>query len=121
MEDRQGRTWKQALTNVAIAAGLALAGYFIGGKRTTNPPETLRPTGEEEEPLRPGWHRPLPLVAPRPTYWPVVFGLGVAFMTWGVATLYLVSAFGIVLVLIGLIGWIVDLVRESEGAGQHES
>ena len=67
------------------------------------------------EPMRAGWGRPDPEVVARPTYWPMVFGLGIAFFMWGLISNLFVIGLGIFLVLIGLVGWIMDLVSEFGG------
>lgn len=64
------------------------------------------------EPMRPGWSRPDPEVVARPTYWPMVFGLGIAFFMWGLISNLFVIGLGLFLLLIGLVGWIMDLVSE---------
>ena len=63
----------------------------------------------DEEELPPGWSRPKPDHVPRPTYWPAVMGLGVTCLFWGVVTTYVISAVGLVLVVIALAGWIGEL------------
>ena len=62
--------------------------------------------------LPPGWNRPLPEHVPRPTYWPVVLALGVAFIFWGFLTSLLITAVGVVLLAIALGGWIGELTHE---------
>jgi len=46
---------------------------------------------------------------PSPSVWPAVFGAGIALLLFGVVTSYFFSAFGFVLMVMGLAGWIEDL------------
>jgi hypothetical protein len=46
---------------------------------------------------------------PHPTYWPVTMALGITFSLWGIVTSWLVSAVGIILFILALIGWLGDL------------
>ncbi len=46
---------------------------------------------------------------PHPTYWPTTMALGITFSLWGIVTSWLVSAVGIILFVIALIGWLGDL------------
>ena len=70
------------------------------------------PLPQHGEPLRPGWSRPAPEVVPRPTDWPMVFALGIAFFMWGLISNLFVLGLGLFLLLTGLVGWILDLVDE---------
>src|SRR5439155_14528304 len=56
---------------------------------------------------------------PRPTAWPIVLSLGVTMIALGIATSLAFSAVGGTLLLVGLIGWISQLLP---GRGhEHES
>jgi len=55
------------------------------------------------------WNDPLPEVIPRPTYWPIVFALGVNFLLFGVVTRYVMSGVGLILLVIALVGWIGEM------------
>jgi len=46
---------------------------------------------------------------PSPSVWPAVVGAGVALALFGVVTSYFFTAFGFVLLVMGLAGWIEDL------------
>jgi hypothetical protein len=70
------------------------------------------PLPQHGEPMRPGWGRPDPEVVARPTYWPMVFGLGIAFFMWGLISNLFVLGLGLFLLIVGLVGWILDLVAE---------
>lgn len=70
----------------------------------------LRP--RHGEPLRDGWSRPGPERIPEPTYWPMIFGLGIAFFMWGIISNLFVLGLGFTLLVIALIGWIADLLTE---------
>lgn len=50
---------------------------------------------------------------PHPTYWPVTFALGIMFSFWGIITSFLLSAVGIILLIVALVGWLGDL-RDAE-------
>jgi hypothetical protein len=70
------------------------------------------PLPQHGEPMRPGWGRPDPEVVARPTYWPMVFGLGIAFFMWGLISTLPVLGLGLFLLIVGMVGWILDLVAE---------
>jgi len=70
----------------------------------------LRP--KPGEPLREGWSRPAPEKLPHPTYWPMIFGLGIAFFMWGLISNLFVLGTGFTLLVIGFTGWIADLLTE---------
>ena len=67
-----------------------------------------------------GWVAPLPAIAPKPTYWPAVLGVGIAFLAGGLATYLILSAAGLAIVIAAAIGWIHDLVLEYKGAANGE-
>ena len=48
---------------------------------------------------------------PAPTYWPAVLALGVTLIGMGIVTGLVLSAVGVVILVVGLIGWIGDLLR----------
>lgn len=70
---------------------------------------------ETEQPFvpQPGWSRPKPEKTPEPTYWPALSALGVMFFAWGIIANFWVLLFGAVLFIIGIWGWIGDLLHES--------
>ncbi|HMA35208.1 MAG TPA: hypothetical protein VKY74_12130 [Chloroflexia bacterium] len=75
-------------------------------------PAAERPASEPPNlPLRPGWHRPRPARLPPPSYWPTVLALGVMFLFWGLVSSLIVSGVGLVLLGIGLAGWVGELRR----------
>jgi hypothetical protein len=76
------------------------------------------PLPQHGEPLRPGWGRPDPEVVARPTYWPMVFGLGIAFFMWGLISNLFVLGLGLFFLLVGLVGWVLDLVAEFSEPGR---
>ncbi len=49
---------------------------------------------------------------PAPTVWPAVLASGVTFAAVGVVTSPLLIAFGVLLVIVSVVGWISELVRE---------
>ncbi len=69
---------------------------------------------DPDEPLRPGWSRPRPAKIPRPTYWPAVVGLGITLTFWGMISTIFVGATGVVFLIIGITGWVWELMYESE-------
>ena len=46
---------------------------------------------------------------PSPSVWPAVLGAGIALALFAVVTSYFFTAFGVVLMVMGLAGWIEDL------------
>ncbi len=49
---------------------------------------------------------------PKPTYWPFFMALGLMFAGWGLLTIWLISAAGLLVFVISLIGWINILRHE---------
>src|SRR5580765_8122248 len=72
--------------------------------------------GQAQEAVDPkeGWNTPVPERLPAPTYWPVVMSLGIAFVMWGIVTTVLISAVGLVLFVVALVGWIGDIRHEAK-------
>lgn len=68
----------------------------------------------DEGELRPGWVRPRPDHIPRPTYWPAVLALGVTFAFWGLITTLVITIIGLVLMGIGLAGWVGEWRHEQD-------
>ena len=50
---------------------------------------------------------------PGPSLWPITLAGGIALLCAGVATTWLFSAAGVVIILVALGGWIRDLRREA--------
>ena len=67
-----------------------------------------------DEPLRPGWSRPRPEKIPRPTYWPAIVGLGITLTFWGMISTIFLGATGVIFLIIGITGWVWELMYESE-------
>ena len=55
--------------------------------------------------------KPRPHRLPPPTYTPAVVGLGVAVIAWGAVTTMAIAVLGLVLLAIGIGGWIRDVRR----------
>ncbi|HYW35970.1 MAG TPA: hypothetical protein VE868_11220 [Balneolaceae bacterium] len=55
------------------------------------------------------WNDATPQEIPPFTYWPIILGLGLMFISWGVVTIFPIFALGLVMFFIGLGGWISDL------------
>jgi hypothetical protein len=58
------------------------------------------------------WTEPKPEVLPRPTYWPAVLALGVAFVFWGLVASLVITIIGLTLTGLALAGWIGEVLRE---------
>jgi hypothetical protein len=54
----------------------------------------------------------LPERMPEPTYWPFVFAVSLLFLGWGLLTIWVISAAGIIGMIISIRGWIKDLLYE---------
>ena len=59
-------------------------------------------------------HPAVPEELPQLTFWPVFLALGVVFLFWGILTSLLISATGLVISGISLLGWITDLNSENQ-------
>ncbi len=126
--------WR-ALVSVAAAIGAAILARTYGkargdiaervSVRTIGEPSARKDRereGQEGEaqagPLAlrdqppPGWVRARPEKTPRPTYWPVVLALGVAFLFWGLVNDIFIIGLGVIFFLIGAAGWIGELRHE---------
>ncbi len=124
--------WR-ALVSVAAAIGAAILARTYGkargdiaarvSVRTIREPSAREGReGREEEagagPLAlrdqppPGWVRARPEKTPRPTYWPVVLALGVAFLFWGLVNDIFIIGLGVIFFLMGAAGWIGELRHE---------
>ncbi len=78
-----------------------------GGAKTYQTPD--QPSATRQGGLRTGWHAPDHLDLPAPTYWPAVTALAIVFLAWGIVTFWLISVVGLLLLIVGLAGWIGDL------------
>lgn len=65
-----------------------------------------------EPPLPQGWKKPRPEHLPRPTYWPAILALAITLALLGPVTLMQITAVGIVVGAVALIGWIGELLHE---------
>lgn len=63
----------------------------------------------EEEPITP---RAEPPHMPKPTVWPMVTALAIAFLLWGLISSALVSVVGVVTFAVAITGWIGDIRHE---------
>lgn len=61
------------------------------------------------DPLPPGWNRPLPEKIARPTYWPAALAFGATLTLWGPVTTLVISAVGLAVSAVALIGWIYEV------------
>ncbi len=74
------------------------------------PAADQRPPAAQAE-TKPGWQRLEHVTVPRPTYWPAVLALGVTFLAWGLISSMLISAAGLLLLVVALGGWIGELLH----------
>ncbi len=75
-------------------------------------PET-RPAGEPDQPGL-GWSHPRPATLPRPTYMPAVLAFGIVLAFWGLIASPILTAVGLLLGIIALVGWVGAIVHEQE-------
>jgi hypothetical protein len=61
---------------------------------------------------RDGWSVPRPERIPRPTYWPAIMALAIAFMLFGVVTSWIFTGTGAVMFVLSLGKWIGELIRD---------
>ncbi|MDQ2827518.1 MAG: cytochrome c oxidase subunit 4 [Chloroflexota bacterium] len=99
------RTYTQEPTRTPVAAGTATR---AGGLTA----EEHAPDHEMETAPQPGWSRPKPEIIPRATYWPILFGGGIAFIFWGIISDVWMFGAGLILAIASIIGWINDLLNE---------
>jgi hypothetical protein len=66
--------------------------------------------------LRPDetWNDPKPEKIPRPTFWPATLAFGVTFLLWGIVTMWIVSALGLVIIAVAIGGWIREIIHEHQ-------
>lgn len=62
--------------------------------------------------MKDGWNTLKPETLPKPTYWPAVMALGIAFMAMGLATNLVISGVGLFLFALSLAGWIGEIRHE---------
>jgi hypothetical protein len=118
MENRPRPFWQPLVKGVTAAMAILAAGAVLGGKA---PPALDRPGApevqrgrERADLLAQGWNPSTPQRLIKPTYWPFVLGLGIVFLLGGIATRYLISGVGLFIFVLGMIGWIRDLLDEQE-------
>ena len=99
------RTYTQEPTRAPVVAGTATR---AGGLTT----EERAPDREAETAPQAGWSRPKPEIIPRATYWPILFGGGIAFIFWGVISDVWMFGAGLILAIASIIGWVNDLLNE---------
>jgi hypothetical protein len=57
----------------------------------------------------PGWQVLPTAPLPHPTYFPAGLAMGVAFLFWGLITIWVVWLVGVVLFIAALAGWITEI------------
>jgi hypothetical protein len=55
------------------------------------------------------WSEAAPQEIPPFTYWPITVATGLTLFDWGIITLFPIFILGIIIFVIGLIGWIYEL------------
>lgn len=120
MNEPPRRPWGRMVTAItatlAVAAGaLALGrGHQVDRDVDRSRMPEVQQGKQRDVLLAQGWGVPAPPRLIKPTYWPFVFGLGIAFLLGGIATRFLVSGVGLFIFAVGSIGWIVDLLDEQD-------
>ena len=99
------RTYTQEPTRTPVTAGTATRAGGLTAKEHA-------PDHEMETAPQPGWSRPKPEIIPRATYWPILFGGGIAFIFWGIISDVWMFAAGLILAIASIIGWVNDLLNE---------
>jgi hypothetical protein len=84
--------------------------WDVGGEGQSPRPDEIAATGETPEELAAA-HAGIHL--PKPTIWPFVVGLGIAVVAFGFVTSWWFAGLGIVVLVVGVAGWIGDLLHES--------
>jgi hypothetical protein len=57
--------------------------------------------------------KPLPEHLVKPTYWPQVLALGIAFLLWGVISNLFISVIGLALFVLALSNWVRELRHDA--------
>jgi hypothetical protein len=65
-----------------------------------------------EPPPAAGWKKPLPEQLPPRTYWPAILALAMTLALLGPVTLMPITAVGVLLGAVALVGWIGDVLDE---------
>ncbi len=63
---------------------------------------------------QPDWEKAKPERLPKPTYWPFFLAMGLAFMSWGLLTTWVILVTGAIIFVTALVGWINILRHEGE-------
>ena len=64
---------------------------------------------EDSSAIPPGWQVLPEEPLPRPTYFPAGLAMGVAFLSWGLITSWVILLVGLVLFSAALAGWITEI------------
>ena len=70
------------------------------------------PIVKHSEAVPPGWQELPQEPLPHPTYFPAGLAMGVAFISWGLITQWVVFVVGVVLFAASLAGWITEIRHE---------
>lgn len=117
MENRSRPLWERLAAGVSGALAVLALGATMRGQGVvlSRPREPEAQRGLEREALvGQGWSPASPQKLIKPTYWPFVFGLGIAFLLGGIPTDFMVSGVGLFIFVFGLVGWVRDLLDEQD-------
>lgn len=76
-------------------------------KVISNGPDATRPTPDSQG------STPLPESIPRATIWPAVLALGIVASVWGVLTSLYLTVAGVIVSIVGIGGWIREIMLEN--------
>ena len=96
----------------AQVGGGAIASDAAADLATGEPAENAAERPRAPLQLRPGWQAVEREALPRPTYWPAALAFALVLVAWGIATTYLISIIGAILLAISLAGWIGELLHD---------
>ena len=68
-----------------------------------------QPTTQHSDEVPLGWQALPDTPLPHPTYFPAGLAMGVAFISWGLITQWVVFVVGVVLFAASLAGWITEI------------
>lgn len=118
VQHRSRPLWRRVVNGVTGIVALLAWGTAIGNERRLIRDQPSGPAvqrGQQREVLlTEGWSPATPQRLIKPSYWPFVFGLGIAFLLGGIATDFMISGLGVFIFGFGMVGWIRDLLDEQD-------
>jgi hypothetical protein len=102
-----------ALTVASMPAGSGAARDTTSAGPDASEPIRPRPHEIPHIEPDPGWNLPRPAHLPHPTYWPAVLAMGIVFFAWGLVTNPVVTAVGVIIFFVALLGWIGEMRHDS--------